>query len=274
MRNYDDELLDLRRQIFLTARKGGSAHLASCYSCLEILYALFLCGVMHYDPDNPNMPERDRLILSKGHAGLALYAVMCRAGFMTPEKLSTYLQPPTTIGGEPSPRDLPGIEAATGSLGHGLSVGAGIAMSQKIDGINARTFVIIGDGECQEGSIWESVISASAFGLDNLTAIIDCNGVQKMNTVEETMKFVDWQRKFEAFGWYVQETDGHDVNGLEVALKQENVTGLPRVLIAHTVKGRGVSIMENNPNWHFRMPNRKETKIFASELGIPQEVLN
>lgn len=231
-------------------------------------------GVMHYDPDNPGKYDRDRLILSKGHAGLALYAVMCRAGYLTPEKLASYLQPFTTIGGEPSPRDLAGIEAATGSLGHGLSVGAGMAMAQKIDGINARTFVIIGDGECQEGSIWESVISASAFGLDNLTAIIDSNGIQKMNTVAETMRVVDWRKKFEAFGWDIQEADGHNVNELEQVLTLKNDTGKPRVLIAHTVKGRGVSVMENNPNWHYRMPNRKETKIFASELGIPQEALN
>ena len=272
LRNYDDELKDLRRQIFFIARKGGSAHLASCYSCLEILYTLYVRGVMRCGPAKS---ERDRLILSKGHAGLALYTVMHRAGLMSYEKLASYLQPGGTLGGEPSPRDFPLIEAATGSLGHGLSVGAGMAMAQKMDGLDAHTFVIVGDGELQEGSIWEAVMSASALRLDNLTAIIDCNGLQKMNTTAETMGGDPiWADKFAAFGWDVLEADGHDVNALERALKQENLSGKPRAIIAHTVKGKGVSLMENNPNWHFRMPNRKETKIFAAELGIPQEELN
>ena len=148
-------------------------------------------------------------------------------------------------------------------------------MAQKMDGLDAHTFVIVGDGELQEGSIWEAVMSASSLRLDNLTAIIDCNGLQKMNTTAETMGGSPrWPDKFAAFGWDVLEADGHDVNALEHALKQENLSGKPRAIIAHTVKGKGVSLMENNPNWHFRMPNRKETKIFAEELGITQEELN
>lgn len=274
MTNYDDELKELRREIFLTARKGGSAHLASCFSCLEILYTLYIRRILNFDPKNPNLPSRDKFILSKGHAGLALYAVMCRAGFLTHEKLSTYLQPNSDIGGEPSRRDLPGIETSTGSLGHGLPVAVGMAIAQKIDGINARTFVLAGDGELQEGSIWEGVIYARAFSLDNLTLIIDCNGIQKMCSVEETMKFIEWRQKFEAFGWSVEEVDGHNPEELERVLRADNTTGLPRVIIAHTIKGKGVSIMENNPLWHFRMPNRKETKIFMSELGIDEGEMN
>ena len=274
MLNYDDELKDLRRQIFLTARKGGTSHLASCFSCLEILYTLYIRHVMNFDPENPDMPERDRLILSKGHAGLALYTVMCRAGYLTPEKLATYLQPRTELGGEPSRRDLKGIETSTGSLGHGLPAGIGMALAQKMDAIPARTFVLVGDGELQEGSVWEGVISARAFGLDNLVMILDCNGLQKMCTVEETISFVEWRRKFEAFGWSVDEVDGHNVDELERVLSTGNVTGLPRLVIAHTVKGKGVSLMENNPLWHFRMPNWKESKTLAAELGLTQEEMN
>lgn len=168
-------------------------------------------------------------------------------------------------------RDLPGIEATTGSLGHGLSMGAGMAMAQKMDGLNAKTYVIIGDGECEEGSIWEAAMSAPAFALDNLTAILDCNEIQKMTTVEGTIGLTNWKEKWNSFGWLVKEVDGHDINALEKVLQEENKTGKPILLIAHTIKGKGVSIMENNPLWHFKLPNKKEKKIFYSELGITEE---
>lgn len=269
----EKKLKELRKQIFITGYKGGLAHLASCYSCLEILYTLYLNGVMHFDAKNPEWEDRDRLILSKGHAGLALFFVMAEAGYLSQEEVKTYLQPGTHIGGEPCMRDLKGIEATTGSLGHGLSMGVGMAISQKLDNRSAKTYVILGDGECQEGTIWEAAMSAPALQLDNLVAILDCNNIQKMDTVKKTMGMDNWQEKWEAFGWQVDHVDGHDVGAMTDVLKRENTTGKPRLIIAHTVKGKGVSIMENNPNWHFKLPGRKELKIFKEELGISDSEL-
>lgn len=269
---YDENVCkNLRKKIYLTAERGGLGHLASCYSCLEILYVLYRKNILNYTRENMFDKERNRLILSKGHAGLALYWVMNEAGLLSEEEINTFLQPGSHIGGEPCMRDLPGIEATTGSLGHGLSMGAGMAMAQKMDGLNAKTYVIIGDGECEEGSIWEAAMSAPAFALDNLTAILDCNEIQKMTTVERTIGLTNWKEKWNSFGWLVKEVDGHNINALEKVLQEENKTGKPVLLIAHTIKGKGVSIMENNPLWHFKLPNKKEKKIFYSELGITEE---
>ena len=168
-------------------------------------------------------------------------------------------------------RDLKGIEASTGSLGHGLSVAVGMAMAQKMDANEAKTYVMIGDGESQEGTIWEAAMSAAAFSLDNLIAILDCNKVQKMNRVEETMQYVHWKEKWSSFGWNVIEVDGHDVDALKETFENVPKNGKPTIVIAHTVKGKGVSIMENNPIWHFKLPNRKEKKIFMEELQISEE---
>lgn len=270
--NYDEHVCkELRKQIYLTAAKGGLGHLASCYSCLEILYTLYIKKVLKYDKDQLNDRNRDRLVLSKGHAGLALYWVMCRAGILKAEVVDTFLAPGSHVGGEPCMRDLPGIEATTGSLGHGLSMAVGMAMAQKMDGMDARTFVIIGDGECQEGTIWEAAMSAPAFKLNNLVVILDCNKIQKMTTVVGTIGLNNWEDKWRSFGWLVKEVDGHDVAALETLLREKNDTDQPILVIAHTIKGKGVSIMENNPLWHFKLPNRKEKKVFQAELDISDE---
>ena len=261
----------LRRQIYLTVAKGGMGHLASCYSCLEILYTLYVKKVLKYDIHDVNAKDRDRLVLSKGHAGVALYWVMCEAGMMKAEELDTFLQPGSRVGGEPCMRDLPGIEASTGSLGHGLSMAVGMAMAQKLDQSDARTFVVIGDGECEEGTVWEAAMSAPAFHLNNLVVILDCNEIQKMTTIEGTIGLVNWKEKWESFGWLVKEVDGHDIGALETVFTEKNDTDKPLFVIAHTIKGKGVSIMENNPLWHFKLPNRKEKKVFQEELEIPAE---
>ena len=272
MKDYDESVCKrLRKQIYLTAEKGGMGHLASCYSCLEILYVLYLKGIMKYNVDDPHDQSRDRLILSKGHAGLALYWVMCEAGIMKASELDTFLQPGSHIGGEPCMRDSQRVEATTGSLGHGLSMAAGMAMAQRMDGLNARTFVIIGDGECEEGTIWEAAMSAPVFRLNNLVAILDCNHIQKMTTITGTIGLDNWAEKWESFGWLVKKVDGHDIDALERVLNEENNTDKPLFIIADTVKGKGISIMENNPLWHFKLPNRKEKKIFQKELDIPDE---
>lgn len=281
--NDAERLKQFRKDIFVTGYKGGMAHLASCYSCLEILYALYLKGVMKFNSENTDMEDRDRLILSKGHAGLALYRILVEVGFLSMDEFRLYLQPGAHIGGEPCMRDLKGIEATTGSLGHGLSMGIGMAMAQKMNRVDAelqdtgkvvtrkgaRTFVILGDGELEEGTVWEAAMSGAAFGLDNLIAILDCNEIQKMGSITKTIGMNNWKEKWDSFGWQINEVDGHDVDALaEVLIKRSN-DGKPRLIIAHTVKGKGVSIMENNPNWHFKLPNnKKEMRCFKEELGI------
>ncbi len=267
----EERLAMLRKEIFLTGYSGGMAHLASCFSALEIIYTLYLKNVMNYDKNNPDMVERDRFVLSKGHGGLALYAVLSEAGYLSKDELHTYLKPNCRIGGEPNLRDLPGIEASTGSLGHGLSMGIGMALAQKADETGAKTYVLIGDGESQEGTIWEAAMSAVKFKLDNLVVILDMNGIQKTATVKDTMDFVNWSEKWKAFGWNVNEVDGHSVDALKIAFLEAPDNGKPTLVIAHTVKGKGVSIMENNPRWHFKIPNEKEKKVFMSELNISEE---
>lgn len=261
---------EIRKQIFLAACRGGIAHLASSFSCVEILYTLYLKGIMKYDTHDLEMPDRDRFVLSKGHGGLALFTVMAEAGLMDKEELKTFLQPGTHMGGEPCMRDMRGIEASTGSLGHGLSMAVGMAMANKMDGRESRTYVLLGDGECEEGVVWEAVTSAVTFKLDRLVAIMDCNSIQKLKTVEDTIGSVNWRDRWQAFGWEVAEVDGHDIEALYQILSKENEAGKPRLVIAKTIKGKGVSIMENDPKWHYRMPKKKELPVFAEELGISE----
>lgn len=266
------KLKELRKKIFLTGYRGGMAHLASCYSCLEILYTLYVKGALKTDDSDPKWEGRDRFILSKGHAGLALYCVLAEAGLMTEEEYESYLTPGGAIGGEPCMRDSRWVEATTGSLGHGLPFAEGIAMALKADGNPARVFVLLGDGECEEGTVWEAAMTAAAFGLDNLTAILDCNDIQKMEFVRDTIGEPRWQEKWESFGWSVEEIDGHDIDQIQAALAEKNEPDRPRLILAHTVKGKGVSIMENNPSWHFKLPHsKKELKAFREELGIREE---
>ena len=266
-------LRELRKKIFITGYKGKMAHLASCYSSLEMIYALYMKKILNYDSKNPKWPDRDRFILSKGHAGLALYAVMEAAGLITYEVFKSYLTEQSLIGGEPCMRDCQWVEATTGSLGHGLSMGLGVAMALKMNESPAKVYVMLGDGELEEGSIWEAVMTAPNFAVDNLIAILDCNNVQKMDFVEKTIGAPRWADKWESFGWEVLETDGHDMGKFRDIILSENTSGRPRLIIAQTIKGKGVSIMENNPNWHFKLPNRKELNIFKEELGIADEEL-
>lgn len=267
------ELKELRKLIFITGYKGGMAHLASCYSSLEMIYTLYLKDVMKIDYNNSKWADRDRFILSKGHAGLALYGVMMKAGLISAEEYKSYLQEDACIGGEPCMRDCPWVEATTGSLGHGLSMAVGIAMALKMNNSPAKVYVMLGDGECEEGTVWEAAMSASAFKLDNLVAILDCNEIQKMDFVEKTIGCTLWKEKWASFGWNVEEVNGHDINAFKNIMIKEPVEGKPRIIIAHTIKGKGVSIMENNPNWHFKLPGRKELKIFKEELDISDSEL-
>ena len=267
-------LKEMRKKMFLTAYAGGMAHLASAFSAAEIFYALYQKGILKIDAAEPWDEDRDRLILSKGHASLALYVSLAMKGLIEEEELYTFIQPGSRLSGEPCMNGIPGVEAATGSLGHGLSLGVGMALAGKIDRRNNMVYVVLGDGECEEGSIWEAVMSANKYGLGNLTVILDCNKIQKMGFIEETMKISSWRSKWESFGWIVDEIeDGNDLDQVCEVLCRKTDSNIPRLVLANTVKGKGISIMENNPNWHFKMPNKKELKVFMAELEITEEEL-
>ncbi len=267
--NETEILKELRKKIFITGYKGGMAHLASCFSCIEMLYAFYLKDILRYDKNNPRWEDRDRFILSKGHAGLALYAVLERAGLISDEMFLSYLMENCQIGGEPCMRDCEWVEATTGSLGHGLSMGLGIAMGLKLNKSPAKVYVMLGDGELEEGTVWEAVMTASGFGISNLIAVLDFNHIQKMDFVDKTIGDPFWKEKFESFGWNVFTVDGHNIEAFkECVLKVRDNGDKPSLIIADTVKGKGVSIMEDNPNWHFKLPGRKELKIFKDELSV------
>ena len=263
---------ELRQDIMKTAYKGGSGHIASALSAVEIMTALYFGDVIRYDAQNPEWTDRDKVILSKGHASLLLYSILKRIGYITQEELDTFCKPGSVLGGEPKLGDIPGVEATTGSLGHGLSFAVGIAMANKLDRKDSRVYVILGDGECQEGSVWEAALSAAHNHLDNLTVILDCNGLQAMDDTEKIVSLTPFKEKWEAFGWDTIETDGHDVNGMQEVLKKDRslITDKPHMIIANTIKGKGISFMENVPIWHYRMPNQEEMEIVKRDLDIEQ----
>jgi transketolase len=269
--NEEKIISELRKKIFLTAYSASIAHIASAFSIVEILYALYNHKILKYDSKNPKLENRDLFILSKGHGSLALYTILSSVGFFDDEVLKSFAKPGSILGGEPCIPLIPGVEATTGSLGHGLSLGVGMALAKKIDKTNEKVYVLLGDGECEEGTIWEAVMFASHQKLNNLTAIIDCNKIQKMGSLEDIMGINSWKSRFESFGWIVEEVDGHNIEALDRVFKKENDTEHPRVILANTIKGKGVSLMEENPKWHWRLPNRRELKTFMEELNINEE---
>lgn len=267
---------EIRKEIMITAYHGKTGHLASAFSAVEIMTALYFGGILNYDKSNPNWELRDKVIVSKGHASLVLYSVLKRIGYISDEELKTFCQPGSKLGGEPKYGDIPGVEATTGSLGHGLSFAVGIALSNKIDKMSSRTYVILGDGECQEGSVWEAVLSAGHYKLDNITVILDRNALQAMGETEEILRLDSFEEKWRSFGWETVTVDGHDIDTLIRTLKEDKESTIqkPRLIIANTTKGKGVSFMENVPIWHYRMPNEQEMDIVKRELDISEEELN
>ena len=239
----------------------------------DILATLFFGDILKYNAANPDWDDRDKVILSKGHASLALYAVLIEAGYMPNEMLTQVCQPGSVLGGHPRIGVIPGVEATTGALGHGLSFGIGIALANKIDKRDSHTYVILGDGECQEGSIWEGALSAPTLELDNLTVIVDHNKLQAMDELESIVKMQPFMDKWHAFGWNVEEVDGHNVEEIAQAVIKR-VAGKPTLVVANTIKGKGVSFMEGVPIWHYRMPNEEELPILMGELGISREELS
>ena len=246
------------------ARMG---HPGGDLSAADILATLYF-RVLSVNTANPSDPARDRFILSKGHASAVLYATLAEAGFFPPTWLSTYMQPLSALNGHPDRNKVPGVEANTGPLGHGLPIAVGAALGGKMTGAAWRTFVLTGDGELQEGSNWEAAMAASQFGLDRLTLIVDRNGLQQGDLTERTMGLEPLADRWRAFGWAVVEVDGHDIGALIETFERLPVTpGRPTCVIARTHKGRGVSFIEDRVEWHHRVPTDAELAIALAELS-------
>lgn len=259
----------LRKYIVESTTEAGSGHPSSSFSCTEIIAALYFGGVMRYDAQNPTSPERDRFILSKGHAVPAQYAAMAVAGYFPAEDLMTLRKLGSPLEGHPNARRLPGIEAPTGSLGQGLSIGVGMALAAKLDQADWRTWVVLGDGEIDEGQVWEAALSAAKYGLDNLVAIVDANTAQQTGYTKDVLSTEPKADKWAAFGWEVQEVDGHDFEVLLPALQKaaSASSGRPQAIIARTLKGKGVSFVEKDYGYHGKPLTRDELQRALEELG-------
>ena len=244
---------------------GGGSHIGAIFSCADILAVLY-GGMLNVDPGAPDSSDRDRFVLSKGHAGGGLYAALAERGFFPIEKLMTHYQDGSDLSGHVSHK-LPGVDVSTGSLGHGLSIAAGMAYAGVLKAARHRVFCLLSDGECDEGSTWEAVLFGAHHGLSNLVAIVDYNRIQGIAPVSEVIELEPFADKWTAFGWAVQEIDGHDHEALHGALAAVPfVAGKPSCLIAHTTKGKGVSFMENTVLWHYRIPRGAEFDAALAEL--------
>jgi transketolase len=258
----------LRGRIIGMSHAAQAAHLASSLSCADVLTAAYW-HVLNIDPQNPGEPRRDRFILSKGHAAAALYATLAMRGYFAIEELETFCKDGGRLAEHPPANLLPGVEAATGSLGHGLPLGCGIALSGRIKGETFRVYALLSDGENNEGSVWEAAMFAAAQKLENVCVIVDYNKWQATARSDETLMLAPLRDKWAAFGWDASEIDGHDIGALAEAMQRvPNGSGKPVALIAHTVKGKGVSFMEDDNNWHYRAPTADEVVRARRELGL------
>tara|TARA_B100001027_G_C16260487_1_gene329148 strand:+ start:811 stop:1635 length:825 start_codon:yes stop_codon:yes gene_type:complete len=249
------------------ASKGGSSHIASVFSIADILAVLYE-NVLNYDPRNPNMYDRDRFILSKGHAGAGVYAVLAEKNFFSVDELTKHYQNGSNFSGHISHKNIPGVEISTGSLGHGLPVSVGISLAAKLNNHNYMIYVILSDGECDEGSNWEAALFAAHHKLDNLVVIIDRNNLQSIKSTEDTLALEPLEDKWASFGWSTKVVDGHNLKELiEVLDKKNIISNKPKCIIANTIKGKGVSFMENNNLWHYRSPKGKEFNDALLELS-------
>jgi transketolase len=247
---------------------GRSSHVGSVLSCADILATLY-GAVMKYRPAEPKWEGRDRFVMSKGHAGAGVYATLAEVGFLSMQVLETHCQNGSTLCGHVSTHGIPGVEFSTGSLGHGLPVGTGMAYALQARMSPVRTFVLLSDGELDEGSNWEAFLFAAHHRLAGLCAIVDYNKIQSLAPVSETLGLEPLVDKLVAFGWEVRECDGHDHGALEAATRPSSA-GRPVAVVAHTVKGRGVSFMENSVLWHYRSPQGDELAAALKELGDPR----
>ncbi len=260
----------VRKHIIECTTAANSGHPTSSLSGVEVVVALYFAGIMRYDAKNPTWPNRDKFILSKGHAAPLLYSVMAEAGYFSTDLLATLRQIGSVLEGHPNYRRLPGIEASTGSLGQGLSIGVGAALAAKLDNTGGRVFVMTGDGELAEGQIWEAVMSAHKFKLDNLVCIVDQNGYQQTGATTEVLDLRPVVEKFAAFGWHTDEINGNDMAEVLAALdKTKTVTGKPCVIVSRTVKGFPItSLLGNDPNHHGKPLTKDEAAQAIAMIGV------
>jgi transketolase len=244
--------------------KARASHVGSCFSAADLLAVLY-GAVLRFDAARPSWPERDRFLLSKGHAGAIVYAALAEMGFFSREWLDRYCEDGSPLAGHITHHNVPGVEASTGSLGHGLSIGCGMALAGRADRRGYRVFVLLSDGECDEGSTWEPVLFAGHHRLDNLTAIVDHNGIQSLGYVKDIIALEPFAEKWRSFGWQTQEIDGHDHDAILAALRSANI-GVPRAIIARTVKGKGVSFMEDQLAWHYKSVNDAQLASALREI--------
>lgn len=261
----------IRAHVVRMTNRARSSHVGTSFSMAEILAVLYgPPGVLRIDPDAPDHPDRDRMILSKGHGCAGLYAALAERGFFPLEWLESFYIDGARLAGHATAEGVPGIEVSTGSLGHGLPIACGMAKAGKLDGRPYRVFALLSDGECDEGSTWEAALFAPHHGLDNLVAIVDYNKIQSLGSVSEVLDLEPFADKWRSFGWDVVEVDGHDIAELHDALEALPLQpGRPTCVIAHTVKGKGVSFMENQVLWHYRSPVGEEYAAAMAELGEP-----
>ena len=255
----------IRRHAVTMTSLGKSSHVGSVLSMAEILAVLY-GSVLNIDPSRPVWADRDRLILSKGHGGAGIYAVLAERGYFSVGLLRDHYQNGSIFSGHVSHKGVPGVEVSTGALGHGLGIGAGMAMAAQRGKEKWRVYVVMSDGDCDEGSVWEAAMFAGHHRLGNLTAVIDYNHIQSLASVSDTLELEPFGDKWRAFGWDPVEVDGHDCSALEHALSGGNRDTRPRVVIAHTTKGKGVSFMENQVLWHYRFPQGDEFADALAEL--------
>jgi len=256
----------VRKQVLAMVHASGASHVGTSLSAVDILVSLYF-NVLRIDPANPGDPSRDRLLLSKGHGCAALYAVLAERGFAGKEILEGFSVDGGTLWGHSTWKTMPGIEASTGSLGHGLPIGAGMAIAAKADGRASRVFVILGDGECDEGSVWEAAMLSGHRRLDNLVAIVDYNKIQSLGAVKDVLDLEPFADKWRAFGWEAREINGHSHEEIIAALSAVPFKpGRPSVVIAHTVKGKGVSFMEGELAWHYKSPDAAQLESACGEI--------
>lgn len=258
---------EVRADIVRMTAAAGSGHPGGCLSAVELMTALYF-SVMRHRPSEPKWPERDRFILSKGHACPLLYSLMARAGYFPAAELTTLRKFGSRLQGHPSCLALPALEVSSGSLGQGLSIANGLALAAKLNGQGFRVYCLLGDGELQEGQVWEAVMSAAHYKLDNVCALVDYNGLQIDGDVEKVMGLAPLAEKWRAFNWHVIAIDGHDYAQVLAAYAEAARTeGQPTVIIARTVKGKGVSFMENAAGWHGKAPNEEELRLALTEIN-------
>ena len=258
---------ELRKEILEIITEAKSGHPGGSLSCVEIIMSLYYYKMRH-NPENPKWEERDRFILSKGHACPTLYAVLADLGYFPKEELHTLRKLGARLQGH-AYIGVPGVELSTGSLGHGLSFANGMALGGRLKNENFNVYCLLGDGEMQEGSVWEAGMTAAHYNLDNVCAILDYNGVQENGPIGEIMNEEPLKNKWESFGWHVIEVDGHNFNEIISALDEfESVKGKPTIIIAHTIKGKGVSFMEGKAKWHGKAPKKEELELALKELGF------